>query len=44
MAKTLEARDELIRDKLRLGGMDTLDYVRTTLWKAPLTLGAAVEQ
>ena len=44
MAKTLEAHDKLIRDKLRFGGMDKLDNLRATFWKAPLTLGAAVEQ
>jgi hypothetical protein len=44
MAKTLEAHDKLIRDKLRLGGMDKLDNLRATFWKAPLTLGAALGQ
>ncbi len=44
MAKTLEAHDKLIRDKLRLGGMDKLDNLRATLWKAPLTVGGAVGQ
>jgi hypothetical protein len=36
MAKTLEAHDKLIRDKLRFGGMDKLDNLRATFWKAPL--------
>ncbi len=44
MAKTLEAHDKLIRDKLRLGGMDKLDNLRATFWKVPLTLGAALGQ
>jgi hypothetical protein len=44
MAKTLEAHDKLIRDKLRFGGVDKLDSLRATLWKAPLTSGATVGQ
>lgn len=44
MARTLEAHDKLIRDKLRLGGMDKLDNLRAMFWKAPLTLGAALGQ
>ncbi len=44
MAKTLEAHDNLIRDKLRLGGMDKLDNLRVTFWKTPLTLGATLGQ
>jgi hypothetical protein len=44
MAKTLEAHDKLIRDRLRLGGMDKLDNLSATFWKALLTLGAALGQ
>ena len=44
MATTLEAHDKLIRDKLRLGGIDKLDNLRATFWKTPLTLGAALGQ
>ena len=44
MAKTLEAHGKFSRDKLRLGGMDELDSLRATIWKALLNLGAALGQ
>src|ERR1039458_8347841 len=38
MAKTLEAHDKLIRNRLRLGGMDRPEHFRMAFWNAPLTL------
>lgn len=44
MAKTLEVHDKLIRDRLRLGGMDKPEKFRVAFWNAPFTLGAALGQ